>query len=111
MTIDDIPHFETLNDISIAVYRIKHDGKTVFPLYMTKRRKQDPINLLLIEGEEHSHFAWIKDFNRLLGSSGGNAKVFCPYCCYGFCKRNNGKNNILGKQSNTREETGPTYLG
>ena len=56
MTIDDIPHFETLNDISIAVYRIKHDGKTVFPLYMTKRRKQDPINLLLIEGEEHSHF-------------------------------------------------------
>ena len=57
MTIDDIPHFETLNDISIAVYRIKHDGKTVFPLYMTKRRKQDPINLLLIEGEEHSHFA------------------------------------------------------
>ena len=39
MTIDDIPRFETLNDISIAVYRIKHDGKTVFPLYMTKRRR------------------------------------------------------------------------
>ena len=95
MRIDDIPQFETLNDISIAVYRIKHDGKTVFPLYMTKRRKQDPINLLLIEGEEHSHFAWIKNFNGLLRHPGdNNTKVFCPYCCYGFCKNYNGKNNL-----------------
>ena len=93
---DDIQKFETLNDISIAVYRIKHDGKMVFPLYMTKRRKQDPINLLLIEGEEHSHYAWIKDYNRLLGSGGKNAntKLFCPYCCYGFRKNRNGRNNL-----------------
>ena len=95
MTIDDIPHFETLNGISIAVYRIKHDGETVFPLYMTKRRKQDPINLLLIEGDEHSHFAWIKDFNKLCRHPNEkHAKVFCPYCCYGFRKNRNGKNNL-----------------
>ena len=97
MTMDDIPNFETLNDISIAVYRIKHDGKMVFPLYMTKRRIQDPINLLLIEGEEHCHFAWIKDFNRLLGRSTkkGHTKLFCPYCCYGFQKNRNGKRNLV----------------
>jgi hypothetical protein len=96
MRIDDIPHFESKNDISIAVYRIKHNGKKVFPLYMTKRRKADPINLLLIEGEDHSHYAWIKDFNRLLGSSNkkANTKLFCPYCCYGFVKKRNGKNNL-----------------
>ena len=97
MRIDDIPKFESLNDISIAVYRIRHDGKTVFPLYITKRRKEDPINLLLIEGDEHYHFAWIKNFNRLLGRSNavvGSTKLFCPYCCYGFCKNANGKNNL-----------------
>ena len=32
MTMDDIPKFETLNDISIAVYRMKNDGQMVFPL-------------------------------------------------------------------------------
>ena len=94
MTIDDIPRFESLNDISIAVYRIKHNGGKVFPLYMSKKRNQDPINLLLIEGEEHSHFAWIKNFNRLLHTNNTVTKVFCPFCCYGFCKNRNGKKNL-----------------
>ena len=95
MRIEDIPHFESVNDISIAVYRIKHDKETVYPLYMTKRRGVDPINLLLIEGEEYSHFAWIKNFNRLLkGFNETNTKLYCPYCCYGFVKRKNGKNNL-----------------
>ena len=95
MTIDDIHKFETLNDISISVYRIKYDGKTVFPLYITKRRKEDPINLLLIEGENHCHFAWIKNYNRLLRSpSDTHSKVFCPYCCYGYVKCRNGEKNL-----------------
>ena len=95
MTIDDIPHFEKLNDLSIAVYRIKHDAKTVFPLYMSKRAKQDPINLLLIEGEENSHFAWIKSLNKLCRHPNEkHAKVFCPFCLYGFRKNKNGENHL-----------------
>ena len=71
----------------------------IFPLYMTKRRDQDPINLLLIEGKTHCHFAWIKDFNKLLatartGDNKYNPKVFCPYCCYGFHTNRNGKRNL-----------------
>ena len=53
----------------------------------------DPTNLLLIEGDEKSHYTWIKNYNRLL-SYGTNRKLFCPYCCYGFTKSRNGKENL-----------------
>ena len=67
MMIADIRKFETANNWSISVYRIKWDGTMVFPLYMTKRRNgDDPINLLLIEGEHNNHYTYIKDYNRLL---------------------------------------------
>ena len=66
MMINEIPKFETLNDIPISVYRWDNDEQIICPLYMTTLRNKDPINLLLIEGEEHYHFAWIKNYNRLL---------------------------------------------
>ena len=96
MRIDDIPKFEKLNNIPIAIYRInKNSGNTVYPLYMTKRRDKNPINLLLIEGEKFHHFAWIKSFNRLLKSpKEKNVKLFCPFCCYGFRKDSNGEKNL-----------------
>ena len=86
---------------------------------MTKRRDIDPINLLLIEedfekGEEISnsevkyHFAWIKNLNRLLartrkdGENKYTTKVFCPYCCYGFRKKNNGERNFAKNKFSCR---------
>ena len=60
MSIDDIPKFERLNNIPISVYTIREDGKQVYPLYYTKRRDQEPISLLLIEGEEKFHYTLIK---------------------------------------------------
>ncbi len=66
MTIDDIPKFEKMNDIPIAVYRVEENGVEVYPLYYTKRRDKDPINLLLIEGDENYHYAWIKNLDCVL---------------------------------------------
>ena len=68
--------------------------KQVYPLVYTKRRDIDPINLLLIEGEEKFHYAWIKNYNRLLSYDINNTKVFCPHCCYGFQKSANGIENL-----------------
>ena len=88
---DDISKFENMNNIPICVYRVEHDGDTIYPLYITKSGK-DPINLLMIQGEEHYHFAWIKNFNALLRRAGSkHAKMCCPYCCYGFVKSWNGE--------------------
>ena len=66
ISIRDIPKFEKLNDIPIEVYRVKENGKQVYPLYYTKRRDKDPINLLLIEGDENYHYAWIKNLDCIL---------------------------------------------
>ena len=49
MTLDDIPNFERLNNLAIAVYKIDENGEIIVPLYITKTIDIDPINLLLIE--------------------------------------------------------------
>ena len=38
MNIDDIPTFETANNLSISVYTMAQDGVIVYPLYMSKKR-------------------------------------------------------------------------
>ena len=74
--------------------------------FYTKKRDQDPINLLLIEGDEKYHYAWIKNYDRLLSYDNSHPKVFCPYCCYGFDKSRNGIEN-LRKHKEHCEEYGP----
>ena len=63
---EDIPEWEEMNDIPIAVYGVEENGEEVYPLYYTKRRDKKPINLLVIEGEENYHYAWIKNFDCLM---------------------------------------------
>ena len=62
----DIPEWEGMNDIPIAVYGVKENGENVYPLYYTKRRDKEPINLLVIEGEGNYHYAWIKNLDCLM---------------------------------------------
>ena len=113
MTVNDIPRFEKLNNLPISVYRWDDEAEMICPLYMTKMRGKDPINLLLIEGEEHYHFVWIKNYNRLLHCEGSkHAKVHCPYCCYGFRKDRNGEANLAKHKKHCRPHGGQrtTYL-
>ena len=63
---EDIPEWEEMNDIPIAVYGVKENGEEVYPLYYNSRREKEPINLLLIEGEENYHYAWIKNLDCLM---------------------------------------------
>ena len=108
MSIDDIPTFEKLNNIPIAVYRMKSNGNMIFPLYISKLSKlKDPIKLLLIEKNQRSHFCYIINFNRLLREAKAkHSKVFCPFCCYGFLRHKNGEKN-LKKHISTCEDNGP----
>ena len=92
--LDDIVKFEKQNRLAISVYTVKQDGKQLYPILFTKRRDMDPINLLLIEGDEKSHYIWIKNYNRLLSYGPKHTKLFCPYCCHGFRKDSNGKENL-----------------
>ena len=88
MELDDIPKCERQNGVAFNVYHMKEDGKLINPIYISENRDLEAIKLLLIEGEETSHYCWIKNFDALL-SYDKNPKRFCPYCCYGFDKRYN----------------------
>ena len=61
--IEDIQKLEKLNSLSINVYIVAE--KLVNPFVISKERDQDPINLLLIEGEEKNHYCWIKNYDKL----------------------------------------------
>ena len=87
MRLDKIPKFEKLNDVTINVYMTDDKGKEIWPVYISKKRESDPINLLILQDGEKSHYTLIKNFNALLGKGSLHPKLFCPYCCHGFDKR------------------------
>lgn len=93
--ISDISKFETNNiDISVNVYGLEKINKkdnwvyeVVGPLYYTQTRKNNHVNLLLIDNDRGAqHYCWIKDFSRLLCgqiTQRNGVKYFCDAClCY-----------------------------
>ena len=87
MSIQHIKKFEKQYGIYVNIYTIEADGDQINPMFITKTKDQDPINLLLIEAEENNHYAWIKNFNGLLQYDHKHPKLFCPSCLHGFDKR------------------------
>ena len=61
-------------------------GSQVLPLYISKQNDQEPINRLIIEGEESNHYCWIHSIDRQLQYN-RQPKRFCPTCLDGFDKR------------------------
>ena len=88
MKLDKIPKFEEMNELlTVNCYMTDKGGRDIWPVYISKRRGMDPINLLLLDDGEKFHYTLIKDLNALLRRGSHNAKSFCPYCLHGFDKR------------------------
>lgn len=99
MKLENIKKFETNNNISINVYGLEHvktneklNTEVVGPLYYSKNRQSTHVNLLLISDDNgNSHYCWIKDMSRLLGSqlnSNTSKKYFCDGCFQFFYSKN-----------------------
>ena len=90
MTLKDIPKFERLNNVSISVYAYQAAGGQegfIYPLKVTTEVNKRHVNLLLIADDDKSHYCFIKDFGKLVGSqySSDNHKIyFCRFCLQGF---------------------------
>ncbi|KAJ8929142.1 hypothetical protein NQ314_018197, partial [Rhamnusium bicolor] len=98
MELKNIAKFEKNNEhISINVFglekspvsstKIKHN--IIGPLYHTKMRKVNHINLLYLEAENsnNGHFCWIKNMSRLVGcqiNKHGHAVFICDGCLVFF---------------------------
>ena len=75
---------ETQNDIRINVFG--YENGQAFPIYISKEKFDNQMNLLLITKDEKKHYVLIKDFNAFMynQSKHKERKHFCMYCLQCF---------------------------
>ena len=75
---------EVQNNISINVFG--YENKLVFPIYISKKKFEDSMDLLLLTEDNRSHYVYIKDFNRFMfhKTKNKNKKWFCKSCLQCF---------------------------
>lgn len=87
MKLSKIGKFEKQNPtISINVFGEENE-QIIGPLYHTKCKKKNHINLLLLHQDENSHFCLITDLSKLIGSSVSSHKAkkyVCDSCLNHF---------------------------
>lgn len=91
VTLKSIPKFEKANNISINVFglekKLNSKEHYVYPLKVCKNEKADHRDLLLLKDERTTHFAYIKDFERLVCSqiTRHHGRIFvCKSCLTHF---------------------------
>ena len=67
-----------------------YENKVVYFVYLSDRIFDDTMDLLLISNKFISHYAYIKDFNRLMfnKTKNRNKKYFCKSCLQCFSSEN-----------------------
>ena len=75
---------ENQNSININVFG--YEKKQPYPIYVSKEKFDDVLNLLLISDDEKNHYCLIKDFNRFMHhkTKSHQRKHFCMHCLQCF---------------------------
>ena len=91
---------EKQNNIKINVFG--YEEKQPYPIYVSKEKFENQMNLLLITKDENKHYVLIKDFNKFLYNQTKHnceeRKHFCMYCLQCFSSEKvltNHKENCL----------------
>ena len=89
---------EKQNSININVFG--YEEKQPYPIYVSKEKYEDHIELLLITKDENKHYVLIKDFNRFMFNQTKHKerKHFCMCCLQCFSSErvlNNHKENCI----------------
>ena len=98
VTIKDYNKIEKMNSININVFC--YEENQIFPLYISKEKFEDHMELLLITDGKNKHYVLIKDFNKLMynQTKHESRKRFCMYCLQCFSSErvlNNHKENCI----------------
>ena len=82
--VKDVGAIEDTNEICINVF--SYEDKIVCPVYVSKKKYDDYMNLLMIHEDDKSHYVYVKDFNRLMFNVNkhGEKKWFCMRCLQDF---------------------------
>ena len=84
----DFHKIEVKNNICINVFG--YENRLVFPIYISNKKFKDSMDLLLLIGNDKSHYVYIKDFNRFMfqKTKTKNKKWFCRSCLQCFSSKN-----------------------
>ena len=84
----DFSKIEVKNNICINVFG--YENELVFPIYVSDQKFEDSMYLLLLTGDDKSHYMYIKDFNRFIfhKTKHKNKKYFCKSCLHCFSSKN-----------------------
>ena len=116
VTIKQINKIEKQNNIRINVF--SYEEKQPYPIYVSKEKFEDHIELLLITKDENKHYVLIKDFNKFMyqQTKHKERKHFCMHCLQCFSSErvlNNHKDNCIqvnGIQAVNMPEKGDNIL-
>ena len=116
ITIKQINKIEKKNNIRINVF--SYEEKQPYPIYVSKEKFKDHIELLLITKDENKHYVLIKDFNKFMyqQTKHKERKHFCMHCLQCFSSErvlNNHKDNcsqVNGIQAVNMPEKGDNIL-
>ena len=101
MKLNQVETFEKSNDISINVFGYE-SKEGVYPLHITKSKRDVHINLLLISDNDKRHYCLITNFSRLMGDRTKNTKecFYCMTCLHGFTRKDllDNHEELCGKQ-------------
>ena len=112
VTVKQINKIEKQNNICINLFG--YEEKQPFPIYISKEKFIDHMELLLITEGENKHYVLIKDFNKLMfrQTKHEHRKHFCMHCLQCFSREDvltEHKNNCIsinGKQAIKMPEKG-----
>ena len=112
VTIKQINKIEKQNNICINLFG--YEEKQKFPIFISKEKFTDHIELLLITEGENNHYVLIKDFNKFMfnQTKHEHRKHFCMHCLQCFSREDvltEHKNNCIsinGKQAIKMPEKG-----
>ena len=84
VTIKQINKIEKQNEININVFG--YEDKQTYPIYVSKEKYEDHMNLLLITENKNNHYVLIKDFNKFMYNQTKHKerKHFCMHCLQCF---------------------------
>ena len=84
VTTKEYNKIEKQNEININVFG--YEDKQPYPIYVSKEKHEDHMNLLLITENKNNHYVLIKDFNKFMYNQTKHKerKHFCMHCLQCF---------------------------
>ena len=67
-----------------------YENKLVFPIYISNKKFENSMDLLLVTDGDKLHYVYIKDFDRFIfhKTKNKNKKYFCKSCLQCFSSKN-----------------------